>query len=96
MAEQALEIRLLKKKHDRGWVRRRMRYLAAEKLEIIRMVEQSSLSARKTLEQIGVPRATFYRWYDQYQAGGPEALKDQPSHKAASISKGDGIGFAYG
>ncbi len=45
-----------------------MRYPASEKLEIIRMVEQSSLSARKTLEQIGVPRATFYRWYDQYQA----------------------------
>ncbi len=80
MAEQALEIRLLKKKHDRGWVRRRMRYLASEKLEIIRMVEQSSLSARKTLEQIGVPRATFYRWYDQNQAGGPEALKDRSSH----------------
>ena len=57
-----------------------MRYLAAEKLEIIRMVEQSSLSARKTLEQIGVPRATFYRWYDQNQAGGPEALKDRSSH----------------
>jgi len=56
-----------------------MRYPASEKLEIIRMVEQSSLSARKTLEQIGVPRATFYRWYDHYQAGGPEALEDRPS-----------------
>ena len=44
-----------------------MRYPASEKLEIIRMVEQSILSARKTLDQIGVPRATFYRWYDRYQ-----------------------------
>jgi putative transposase len=56
-----------------------MRYPASEKVEIIRIVEQSSQSAGKTLEQIGVPRATFYRWYDQYQAGGPEALEDRPS-----------------
>ena len=56
-----------------------MRYPTSEKVEIIRIVEQSSLSAGKTLQQIGVPRATFYRWYDQYQAGGPEALEDRPS-----------------
>ena len=56
-----------------------MRYPASEKVEIIRIVEQSSLSAHRTLEQIGVPRATFYRWYDQYQSGGPEALEDRPS-----------------
>ena len=56
-----------------------MRYPASEKTEIIRIVEQSHLSARKTLEQIGVPRATFYRWYEQYQTGGPEALEDRPS-----------------
>jgi putative transposase len=56
-----------------------VRYPASEKAEIIKIVEQSHLSARKTLEQIGVPRATFYRWYGQYQAGGPEALEDRPS-----------------
>ena len=56
-----------------------MRYPASEKTEIIKLVEQSHLSARKTLEQIGVPRATFYRWYEQYQTGGPEALGDRPS-----------------
>ena len=37
-----------------------MRYPASEKIEIIRMVEQSRLSVRRTLEKIGVPRATFY------------------------------------
>jgi len=26
-----------------------------------------------------VSRATFYRWYDRYQTGGPEALEDRPS-----------------
>jgi transposase InsO family protein len=54
-----------------------MRYPASEKIEIIRLVEQSHLSARETLEKIGIPRATFYRWYDLYQTGGPEALEDQ-------------------
>jgi len=54
-----------------------MRYPAAEKLEIIRLVEQSHLSVRRTLVQIGVPPATFYRWYNLYQTGGPEALEDR-------------------
>ena len=56
-----------------------MRYPASEKLEIIRIVEQSHLSARRTLDKLGIPRTTFYRWYDRYQAGGPEALEDRPS-----------------
>lgn len=51
-----------------------MRYLAAEKLEIIRLVEQSPLPMRRTLAQLGIPRATFYRWYDRHSRGGPEAL----------------------
>ncbi|MGA7580783.1 MAG: IS3 family transposase [Pseudolabrys sp.] len=76
VAEQALELRLLKK-HDCGWGRPRMRYPAAEKLEIIRLVEQSHLPVRRTLEKLGVPRATFYHWYDLYRSGGPEALEDR-------------------
>ena len=55
-----------------------MRYAAPEKIEIIRLVEQSHLSVRRTLDQIGVSRPTFYRWYDHYQSGGPEALEDRP------------------
>src|SRR5215212_8027676 len=78
VADLTLENRLLKK-HDRGWGGRRMRYPAGEKLEIIRLVEQSHLPARRTLEVLGIPRATFYRWYDLYQTGGPEALQDRPS-----------------
>ncbi len=56
-----------------------MRYAASEKLEIIHLVEQSHLPVRRTLELLGIPRATFYRWYDRYQSGGPEALQDRPS-----------------
>ena len=37
-----------------GWGRPRMRYPAAEKLEIIRLVEQSHLSVRRTLAKIGM------------------------------------------
>ena len=54
-----------------------MRYPPAEKVEIIRLVEQSHLPVRRTLEMIGIPRATFYRWYDLYQTGGPKALDDR-------------------
>ena len=54
-----------------------MRYPASEKLEIIRLVEHSALGVRQTLEKLGIPRATFYRWYDQYQRGGSEALSDR-------------------
>jgi transposase InsO family protein len=53
-----------------------MRYPACEKLEIIRLVEQSHLPVRRTLDKIGIPRATFYRWYDLYRCCGPEALED--------------------
>ena len=56
-----------------------MRYPAAEKLEIIRIVEQSHLPAKRTLDQLGIARRTFYRWYDRYLEGGPEALADRPS-----------------
>jgi putative transposase len=78
VAEQALELRLLKKSMiaDGG---RGMRLPGSEKLEIIRLVEQSHLPARRTLEMLGVRPSTFYRWYDRYRAGGPEALEDKPS-----------------
>jgi transposase InsO family protein len=54
-----------------------MRYPASEKLEIIRLVEQSSLPVCRTLAKLGIPRATFYRWYDRHSSGGPEALNDR-------------------
>ena len=54
-----------------------MRYPASEKLEIIRLVEQSHLPVKQTLAKLGIPRATFYRWYDLYQTSGPEALDDR-------------------
>ena len=56
-----------------------MRYPASEKLEIIRIVEQSHQPVKRTLEQIGVSRPTFYRWHDAWQHGGARALEDRRS-----------------
>ncbi len=60
-----------------------MRYPASEKLEIIELVEGSHLSARQTLAKLGIPRTTFYRWYDRYLQRGEAGLQDQspkPKH----------------
>ena len=56
-----------------------MRYPAYEKLEIIRIVEQSHLPVRRTLNKLGILPGSFYRWYDRYQSGGVEALEDKNS-----------------
>ena len=54
-----------------------MRYPATEKLEIVRLVEGSPLPVRDTLTKLGIPRATFYRWYDRHRQAGPDALADR-------------------
>jgi len=48
---------------------------ASEKVEVIRMVEDSELSIRRTLVELGISRSSFYRWYQRYQEGGPDALQ---------------------
>jgi transposase-like protein len=47
-----------------------VRVRAAEKLELIHLVEGSSLSVRRTLVEIGLARSTFYAWYKRYLEGG--------------------------
>ena len=56
-----------------------MRYPASEKLEIIRLVEQSHLPVRRSLDKLGIPSTTFYRWYDRYQAFSKAGLEDRTS-----------------
>ena len=53
-----------------------MRYKASEKREIIDLVERSSLPVRRTLDRLGIPRSTFYGWYERYREGGDDALED--------------------
>ena len=60
-----------------------MRYPASEKLEIIRTVEGSNLPTKQTLDMLGIPRSTFYRWYDLYLEDGLDGLSDKsPSPKS--------------
>jgi len=51
-----------------------MRIGPSEKLEIIRIVEESELSVRQTLKELCIPRSTFYSWYRRYLKDGPEGL----------------------
>jgi transposase-like protein len=56
-----------------------MRYTAAEKFEIIRLVEQADVPAKQVLAELGIARSTFYDWYRRYRAAGYEGLADQSS-----------------
>ena len=56
-----------------------MRLTAAEKHEIIRLVEGSDLSVRRTLRELGVHRSTFYAWYRRYQTVGAAGLVPRPA-----------------
>jgi len=51
-----------------------MRYTKEEKEEIIHLVDQSDLSANRTLKELGIPKRTFYNWYHLYMQYGPEGL----------------------
>jgi transposase InsO family protein len=54
-----------------------MRYTHAEKLDIIELVETSDQPVKRTLAELGIPRSTFYRWYERYRATGAAGLADQ-------------------
>lgn len=71
-----------------------MRYPASEKLEIIRIVEQLHLPSKRTMDQIGIARRTFYRWYDRYLDAGPEALEDRAAApgRVAGCNNSDWMG----
>jgi putative transposase len=56
-----------------------VRLRAAEKREVIRLVDGSDLSVRQTLRELQVPRATFYTWYRRYAEGGIDGLTRRSS-----------------
>jgi len=56
-----------------------MRYSQAEKIEIIRLVEGSDLSVKRTLEELDVNRGTFYDWYNRYLESGYDGLANRNS-----------------
>ena len=54
-----------------------MMYTASEKLAIIRLVEDSELSIRQTLQEIKISRSSFYRWYLAYEKRGMDGLENR-------------------
>ena len=64
-----------------------MRYAAAEKLKIIRLIEQTPPPVRRTQAQLGISRATFYRWYQRYRVRGAVALQNGSPAPAAGLEQ---------
>ncbi len=58
-----------------------MRHSQSEKMEIIRIVENSSLGVKRTLSELDINRSTFYIWYQRYDSGGYDALAVKPPHR---------------
>ena len=54
-----------------------MRYTKEEKMEVIRLVEGSELSVRRTLDGLGIRHATYYNWYNRFLEDGLEGLQDK-------------------
>ncbi len=51
-----------------------MRLSQSEKMEIIRIVEQSEVGVVRTLKELAVPTSTFYKWYARYREKGYAGL----------------------
>ena len=47
-------------------------------MEIIRLVQDSQLNVKRTLEELDVPRSSFYRWYRLYREQGYGGLANRP------------------
>ena len=80
VAELALRNRVLKKSVtglENGWDERCTTLKPRRKMEIIRLVEASDLSIRRTLQELDIPRSSFYRWYQRYQTEGYEGLANR-------------------
>jgi transposase InsO family protein/transposase-like protein len=51
-----------------------MRLTAAEKAEIIHLVDRADRPVREVLGELGIPRSSFYDWYRSYLSEGPDGL----------------------
>ncbi len=51
-----------------------MRLSQTEKMEIIRIVEQSEVGVVRTLKELSIPTSTFYKWYAKYCNQGYDGL----------------------
>lgn len=58
-----------------------MRCSQGEKLEVIRVVEESPLGIKRTLQELNINRSTFYLWYQRYREQGYDGLAAKPSSR---------------
>lgn len=56
-------------------------------MEIIRIVQDSELGVKRTLEELGISRSTFYDWYKRYLDEGYEGLKPKESKRRSFWNK---------
>ena len=50
----------------------------SDRVEIIRLVEESRLPARRQLEILGIARSRLSRWYDRLPGGWPRSFGGLP------------------
>ncbi len=63
-----------------------MRYTQAEKMEIIRTVEESDIGVRPMLRELDINPSTFYQWYRRYIESGYDGLANKrPKQSLRSI-----------
>jgi len=64
-----------------------MRRSASEKMEVINIVDGSELGVKRTLEELGISRSTFYEWYKRYLEDGFDGLKPKVTKRNSFWNK---------
>ena len=64
-----------------------IRYSAEEKETIVLSVKRSELSIVQALKRSGIPRRTFYNWYQKYATGGVNALRETPYRRQTTWNR---------
>ena len=64
-----------------------IRYSAEEKESIVLSVKRSELSIVQALKRLGIPRRTFYNWYQKYATGGVNALRETPCRRQTTWNR---------
>ena len=64
-----------------------MHYSQTEKMDIIRLVEQSDLGVIRTLRELKVNKTTFYNWYNAYLEKGYDGLARKQNKRCGGWNK---------
>lgn len=64
-----------------------MRFTQQEKYEIISLVDNSDLSANRTLKELGIHKRTFYNWYKRYLEDGIDGLAPKAKGRQQTWNK---------